>query len=78
MMKFQVARARSFYLEGEKGIGFLEKDSRFTVLLAAQLYAKILDEIERQGYNVFSRRAHTSKSQKIFAIPKIWFRSKRL
>jgi len=78
MMKFQVERARSFYTKGEKGIAFLEKDSRFTVLLASQIYAKILDVIERQNYNVFGRRAHTSKSQKIFAIPKIWFQAKRL
>jgi phytoene synthase len=77
MMKFQVERARLFYEKGEKGIALLEKDSRFTVLLASRIYAKILDEIERQNYNVFIRRAYTSKMQKIFALPKIWFQTSK-
>lgn len=78
MMKFQVERARSFYATGEKGIALLERDSRFTVLLAARIYAKILDEIEKQNYNVFIRRARTSRRQKFFAVPKIWLEAKKL
>lgn len=78
MMRFQIARARDFYRTGERGIGLLEKDSRFTVLLASRIYSRILDEIERQNYDVFSRRAHTSFSQKIFSMPKIWLKSKNL
>ena len=78
LMKFQVERARDFYRKGEKGIGLLEKDSRFTVLLASRIYGKILDEIERQNYDVFKKRAHTSKSQKLLAIPKIWSEAKKI
>ncbi len=78
MMKFQVARAREYYAKGEKGIAFLEKDSRFTVLLASRIYAKILDEIEKQNYNIFTKRAHTTKSRKILSIPKIWLNAKRI
>lgn len=77
MMKFQVERARGFYEKGEKGIAFLEKDSRFTVLLASRIYAKILDEIKKQNYNVFTRRAHTSKVQKFLSIPKIWYQTSK-
>ena len=76
LMEFEIARARDFYRKGEKGIAFLEKDSRFTVLLASRIYSRILDEIERQNYDVFSRRAHTSFSEKIFAVPKIWREAK--
>ncbi len=78
MMKFQVERAREYYRKGEKGIALLEKDSRFTILLASRIYAKILDEIEKQHYNVFIRRAHTTKRQKIFAIPNIWLKARKL
>jgi len=78
MMKFQIGRARDFYRKGEKGIHLLEKDSRFTVLLASRIYARILDEIERQNYNVFTRRAHTTASQKLLSIPKIWREAKKL
>ena len=78
MMRFQIARARNFYLKGEKGIALLERDSRFTVLLASRIYSRILDEIERQNYDVFSRRASTSLTQKIFSLPKIWRASRNL
>jgi len=78
MMRFQIARARDFYLKGEKGIALLERDSRFTVLLASRIYSRILDEIERQNYDVFSRRASTSLTQKIFSLPKIWRASRNL
>ena len=78
LMRFQIARARDFYRKGEQGIALLEKDSRFTVLLASRTYGRILDEIERQNYDVFSRRARTSFSQKIFSIPKIWRAAKKI
>ncbi|MEO6587944.1 MAG: phytoene/squalene synthase family protein [Pyrinomonadaceae bacterium] len=78
LMKFQIERARVFYQKGEKGIALLEKDSRFTVLLASRIYSKILVEIEKQNYNVFLKRAHTTKGQKIFSIPKIWREAKKL
>ncbi len=78
LMKFQIARAADFYRKGEKGIALLEKDSRFTVLLASKIYKKILIEIEKQNYDVFSRRAHTTFTQKIFSIPKIWREARNL
>jgi len=78
MMKFQIGRARDYYLTGEKGISLLEKDSRFTVLLASRIYARILDEIEKQNYDVFTRRAHITSSQKLFSIPKIWREARKL
>lgn len=78
LMKFQTTRAREFYAKAERGIPLLEKDTRFTVLLAHRLYARILDEIEQQNYNVFTRRAHTSFNQKIRLLPKIWLQARRL
>ena len=78
LMNFQIERARDYYRKAERGISLLEKDTRFTVLLAARLYSKILDEIERQNYNVFSKRAHINLRQKVFSIPNIWFQSRSL
>ena len=78
MMRFQIQRARDYYRTGEKGISLLEKDSRLTVLLASRIYAQILDKIERQNYDVFTRRAHTNFPQKIFSIPKIWREARNL
>ncbi len=78
LMKFQISRARDFYRQSENGIPLLEKDTRFTVLLASRIYARILDEIERQNYDVFRQRAHTTFSQKLRLIPKIWREAKKI
>ncbi len=78
LIKFQIERARYYYAEAEKGIPYLEKDTRFTVLLASRIYARILDEIEKLEYNIFLKRVHTTKVQKIFLIPKTWREAKRM
>lgn len=78
LLKFQIERARAFYRKSEKGIPLLHKDARFAVLLASRIYAKILNEIERQNYDVFTRRAHTTFGQKIFGLPRIWREAKKL
>ena len=78
LLKFEIERARHYYAEGEKGIPMLERDSRFTVLLASRVYGRILDEIEKQDYDVFARRAHTSKLQKLASVPGIWLEARRM
>ncbi len=78
LMKFQIKRTKNYYAAAEKGISLLEKDTRFTVLLAARIYAQILEKIEAQNYNVFLSRAHTTLIQKILSIPKIWLEAKKI
>jgi phytoene synthase len=78
LMKFQIGRAREYYRKSERGIPLLERDTRFTVLLASRIYARILDEIERQNYDVFQKRAHTTFSQKLLIIPAIWREARRI
>lgn len=78
LMKFQIERAKNFYRKAEKGIPLLEKDTRFTVLLASRIYARIIDEIERQNYDVFTKRAHTTFPQKLRMMPKIWREARKL
>lgn len=77
LMRFEIDRARHYYSNGEKGIAMLSPDSRFTVLLASRIYAKILDEIDARGRNVFLGRAHTTRFQKMASIPSIWLAAKR-
>lgn len=69
LMKFQVARAREYYRRGNAGIGYLSRDSRFTVDLASTIYERILTEIERLDCNVFLGRAHTNLVAKLLCVP---------
>jgi len=65
LMRFQVARARSYYSTALPGIFLLPRECRLGILVAARLYAAILSQIERQRYDVFSHRASTSPLQKV-------------
>jgi phytoene synthase len=78
LMQFEIERARALYREAEQGIPLLAQEARFTVLLAARLYARILDEIERNSYDVFTRRAHLSLAGKLRAAPRLWREARKL
>jgi phytoene synthase len=65
LMRFQIARVRALYAEAEPGIALLSPESRYTVRLALSLYRGILNAIELNGYNVFSRRAFVPLRSKI-------------
>ena len=67
LMQFEIARVRAMYREAEPGIALLAPRSRYTVRLALYLYRGILDRIERNGYDVFGRRAYVPLPWKIVA-----------
>jgi 15-cis-phytoene synthase len=69
LMRFQIQRARQFYVEAEKGISQLSPDARFPVWSALLLYSQILDVIERNQYDVFRKRAYVPKWQKFLSLP---------
>jgi 15-cis-phytoene synthase len=75
LMKFQIERARSYYRSSDKGIPMLEKQSRFGVAISSINYSNILTAIEKNNYDVFSKRAYRSFFQKISTIPYIWYRT---
>lgn len=68
-MKKQIKRARMFFDEAEKGVTQLSSASRWPVWASLLLYRQILDEIEANDYNNFTRRAYVSKPKKIVALP---------
>jgi 15-cis-phytoene synthase len=65
LLRFEIERARALYREAEPGIALLQPDSRYAVRLALHLYRGILDAIETNRYDVFSRRAFVPLSAKI-------------
>jgi phytoene synthase len=77
-MTFQIERNRQLYHEAWPGIALLDKDGRFAIAAAAELYRSILDDIEQHDYDVFSRRAHVSAWGKLRRLPAIWWRSNRV
>ncbi len=64
-MRFQIVRTRDLYAQAWPGIRMLERDGRLAIAAAASLYRGILDVIERNDYDVFSRRAAVSAWSKM-------------
>ena len=54
----------------------LNRDGRFAVAAAGELYRAILDDIEAHDYDVFTRRAHIGTWGKLARLPGIWYRNR--
>ena len=69
LMRFEIERARSMYRQGAEGLIHLPPDgSRQTACAMAVIYSGILRAIERQRYDVYSRRAHLTTLQKVMRL----------
>ncbi|KAK2977058.1 hypothetical protein RJ640_002544 [Escallonia rubra] len=68
-MKVQIERARMFFDEAEKGVAELSVASRWPVWASLLLYRQILDVIEANDYNNFTKRAYVGKAKKLVSLP---------
>ena len=59
-IKYQIARVRDLQDKAEAGIQYLDPISRPCIRAASELYCGIVDEIEANGYDIFTKRATTS------------------
>jgi len=65
LMRFEIDRARRLYGVADEGMDYIPRGRRFPVVVARELYAAILDRIEAQQYDIFSRRAQVSRPAKL-------------
>ncbi|QHN91130.1 hypothetical protein HN873_058273 [Arachis hypogaea] len=68
-MKGQIKRARIFFDEAEKGVSELNSASRWPVWASLLLYRQILDSIEANDYNNFTKRAYVGQAKKLLSLP---------
>ena len=78
LMKFQVARADSYYTEAMDGISLLNTESQYAIYSAAKIYRGILRKIEAQNYNPFLGRVFVPTIQKVGVLVHEGLRSKFL
>ncbi|KQJ85699.1 phytoene synthase 2, chloroplastic [Brachypodium distachyon] len=74
-MKGQIQRARLFFDEAEEGVMHLDSASRWPVLASLWLYRQILDAIEANDYNNFTKRAYVGKAKKLLSLPVAYARA---
>lgn len=72
LLKFQIERAKNYYKNSSLGIKMIGSlRSRLVVCAMRDMYAGILNSIEKNNYDVFSNRAYVNKLGKISILTKI-------
>lgn len=74
-LKFQIARVRGLQNEANAGINLLSPDARPCIRAASELYCGIVDEVEKIDYNVFEKRAKTSKLRRASVAFPAWIQA---
>lgn len=74
LMQFQVARAREAYTRGAVLLNHLDRPGRCILSAMLGTYGGLLDAIERQQYDVFSRRIRLSTPHKLAIAVRAWVR----
>jgi phytoene synthase len=78
-MQFQIKRARYYYKQAEQGICLIKSmRCRLVTILMSKIYAGILTSIEKNNYDVFTKRAHTNILDKISIVISTLLRFKYL
>jgi 15-cis-phytoene synthase len=76
-LAFQIARVRELEERSRPGIGMLHPSSRDCIEAARVLYCGIVDEVERQDYEVFTRRATVPLHRRLAVAAPAWARAVR-
>ena len=65
LVAFEVTRARAHYAAAAPGIELLAPSSQPCIRVAFDLYAGILDEVERAGYQILDRRVRVPRRRRL-------------
>jgi phytoene synthase len=72
LMQFQAERARSHYAEAFRALPATDRKSQRPGLIMAAIYRALLEEIERDGFNVLVRRTSLTPLRKFWIAWKTW------
>ena len=75
LMAFEVARARRYFESGSRLFPLLDRRSRACTSGMHAVYSRLLDRIERAGYDVFNSRVGVSNPVKLALVAGQWVRS---
>ena len=73
----QVARVRRLQEQSRPGIALLSPAAQPCIEAASTLYCGIVDEVERQGYDIFAARATVPMRRRLAVAVPAWVRARR-
>jgi phytoene synthase len=75
LMAFQAARARTYYDRALDQLPAVDRKSQRPGLVMAAIYRTLLDEIERDGFQVLDRRTSLTPMRKLWIAGSTWVRA---
>jgi len=72
LMRFQAARARDFYARAMAGLPAADRRAQRPGLVMAAIYRTLLDEIERDGFQILRQRTSLTPLRKLWVAWKTW------
>lgn len=73
LLEFQFSRTEGYYAHAKRSVAYLAS-GRWAVMSGLEVYRAILNGIRRNQYDVFTRRANTSRMQKLrLAAVSLWW-----
>jgi phytoene synthase len=76
LLEFEFERTEAYYAHAEDSIKMLAA-GRWGIMSSLEIYRAILSSIRRNGYDVFSRRARTTRLQKLGLVGKAGWQTLR-
>ena len=72
LMRFQAARAREFYARAMDALPAVDRRAQRPGLIMAAIYRTLLEEIERDGFQVLRQRTSLTPLRKLWVAWKTW------
>lgn len=76
LMRFEVERARGYFTFAARLFPLVDPESRYCPILLMRFYSRILERIERQHYDVLSRRPSLPWHEKLRIAGSTWFEAR--
>jgi 15-cis-phytoene synthase len=73
LMRFEAARAKSYYKESMPLLDLVHPRSRPSLWALITIYSQLLDRIEKTGYDVLSRRVRLRAAEKCWILARAMF-----
>jgi phytoene synthase len=77
LMRFQVERARRYFEEASPLFRQVLPESRYCPVLLEKFYKRILEHVEKSGYDVLTRRPSLSLFEKLRLVAGVWREARR-
>ncbi len=78
LLQFETDRAKEYYHLAQQLFPYIHAPGRPTLSIMLKIYRGILDQIEEQNYDVYSRRARVSTPKKLSIVAAEWLKAKTL